>query len=97
MTILNAIFILILLILSFIAGLMLDNYYCKRASLEIKEALERQFVRLRVCADADDPVKPYGTPQVSPPVPKQPISQEFMDKLQQDGRAKTAFRKSDLS
>lgn len=91
MPILNAVIILCLLILSFIAGLRLDNYYHMKASAAQKDALERQFIRLRACADADDPVKPYGARPVL-----NPISQEFMDELQATGRAKTSFRKSDL-
>jgi hypothetical protein len=104
MTLVGNIAVLVSIILSFIAGLRLDNYYQTRAAAERKDALERQFVRLQARADADDPCKPYGTPRFSPPVPvtypaepAQPISEEFMTELQNNGRAKTSFRKSDLS
>ena len=104
MTIVGNIVVIVLFILSFISGLMLDNYYHTKAAASQKDALERQFVRLQARADADDPCKPYGTPRFSPPVPvtypaepAQPISEEFMTELQTNGRAKTSFRKSDLS
>lgn len=103
MTIVGNVTIVVLLVLSFIAGLRLDNYYHTRAAADRKDALERQFIRLQARADADDPCKPYGTPRFSPPIQlapteaTQPISEEFMSELQTKGRAKTAFRKSDLT
>jgi hypothetical protein len=101
MTLVNELSCLGLIVLSFIAGLRLDNYYRTRADAEKKDALERQFLRLRAHADADDPARPYGVPQMPQPIPvsetPQPISQEFMDELKTTGRAKTSFRKSDLT
>ena len=97
---LNNILVICLIIASFIAGLRLDNYYHTRAAADRKDALERQYVRLRANADADDPVRPYGTPQIVTPIPvsySAPISDEFMDELKTSGRAKTSFRKSDLA
>ncbi len=96
--------VICLIIASFIAGLRLDNYYHTRASISQKEALEKQFVRLRVNADADDPVRPYGTPQYFNPIPVQyypeprpVVDQNFMDELKTTGKAKKTFRKSDLT
>lgn len=105
MQILNNLIILTLIILSFIAGLRLDNYYHQKADLDRKEALEKQFVRLRAKADADDPVKPYGTPQIYQQIPvlynqgdsDGPLNEAFMNELHTNGRAKTTFRKSDLA
>ena len=104
MTTVGNILIAVLIVLSFIAGLRLDNYYHTRAAADRKDALERQFIRLQARADADDPCKPYGAPRFYPPIPvaypaepAQPISQEFMNELQTTGRAKTSFRKSDLT
>lgn len=97
---LNNILVIGLIVASFIAGLRLDNYYHTKAAISQKEALEKQFVRLRVNADADDPVRPYGTPQIVTPIPvsySAPISNEFMHELKTNGRAKTTFRKSDLA
>ena len=99
MTLVGNIAVLVGLILSFIAGLRLDNYYHTRAAFDKKDALERQFIRLQARADADDPCKPYGVRQFSQPVPvapTQPISPEFMAELQTNGKAKTSFRKSDV-
>ena len=99
MTTVGNILIAALLVLSFIAGLRVDNHYHQKADLDRKEALEKQFIRLRAKADADDPVRPYGTPQVLPPIPVNysahagPITQEFMDELKTTGKAKTSFRK----
>jgi len=96
---LNDIIVLCLIVLSFVAGLRLDNYYHEKAERERKDALERQFVRLRAKADADDPVRPYGTPQILQPIPINyqpqtgPITQEFMDELKATGKAKTSFRR----
>lgn len=89
-----------LIVLSFIFGLRLDNYYHTKATREQKEALEKQYIRLRANADADDPVRPYGTPQYSKSIPvsySNPITPDFMTKLHTTGRAKTSFRKSDLA
>ena len=89
MTFLCSLICLALIVLSFIAGLRLDNYYHTRFSISQKEALERQFMRLRAGMDADDPVRPYYNPQ--------PISPDFMRELRAKGKAKTSFRKSDLA
>ena len=45
--------------LFFLAGLFVANYYNDKASAGTKDALERQFLRLRAHADADDPCRPY--------------------------------------
>lgn len=107
MNILDNFLILSLIVLSFIAGLKLGEYYRNKAEAEKKEALEKQFLRLRVRADADDPVKPYGTPRCSPPMPvvyptgdydgDGPITEEFMTKLRENKQACTKFNKSDLA
>lgn len=97
--------VLVLLIISFASGIALDSRYHEKASMEVKEALEKQFLRLRAKADADDPCKPYGTPQIYSPIPLNtgdydgdgPINQSFMDQLKKTGKAKTAFRKSDIA
>lgn len=97
MNILTNLIILSAIVVSFIAGLKLDNYYHTKASAELKNALERQFVRLRAKADADDPCKPYFTYSEPIPLKQQPISNEFMTELHHTGKAKTSFRKSDLA
>lgn len=107
MQILDNLIILVLIVVSFILGLKLDAYYRDKADAERKEALEKQFIRLRAKADADDPVKPYGTPQVSAPIHVTyqtgdfdgdfPLNQEFMTRLKENGQASAKFRKSDLS
>ena len=104
MEILDTFLILLLILLSFIAGLRLDNHYHEIARRQEKEALEKQFLRLRARADSDDPCRPYGTPQVFAPVntgdfdgDAGPISESFMNELKTNGKAKTSFRKSDLT
>lgn len=105
MTILEYVVFSVLIVAAFIAGMRLDNYYQQKSAKEVKEALERQFVRLRAKADADDPCRPYGTPQWVQPIPLNtgdfdgdgPIGQEFMQELKTSGKAKTSFRKSDLA
>lgn len=96
---------LALIAVSFIAGVKMANWYNAKALQEIKDALERQFVRLRANADADDPGKPYLSPQTrfvpQQPIPnagdfdgdKQPIPPEFMEHLKQNGQAVTQLRK----
>lgn len=73
--------ILLLIILSFIAGLKLAGYYHKSALAEKECALQKQYARLRAGADADDPVGPYVSRQriVLPP--------EFEERLRENGRA----------
>lgn len=85
----------------------LERFYNREAQQSTKEALEKQFLRLRAKADADDPCKPYGTHQVIPFTPVKyntgdfdgdgPINQQFMDNLKATGRAKASFRKSDVA
>ena len=108
MQILDNLIIISLIVLSFIAGLRVDNRYHLNALNDRKDALERQFVRLRACSDADDPVKPYvrrcHAPQTNivTPIPvntgdtdgDQLINQQFMDHLQKNGRASTKLNKS---
>lgn len=106
MQILDNFLIIALHILCFISGLKLANYYNTKRETEVKDALERQFLRLRAHSDADDPCRPYGrqvsyqpiqlSPQPTEDDNLQPITQEFMDQLKQTGQAKTTFRKSDL-
>jgi hypothetical protein len=106
MQILDNLIIVSLIILAFIAGMKIDSRYHEREDISVKDALERQFLRLRAKADADDPCRPYGTPQVFHPIPKPtgdfdgdnfPIKQDFLDELKSTGRAKTTIRKSDIS
>jgi hypothetical protein len=98
---------MLLIILGFVSGILLDNYYQTKMKLSVKEALEKQFVRLKANADADDPCRPYGTTHFLEPIPMRfnqgdpdgdgPINEAFMDELHSKGRAKTSFRKSDLA
>ena len=73
--------VLVLIIVSFIAGLKLSGYYHKSALAEKEYALQKQYARLQARADADDPVAPY--------VPRQRVvlPPEFEDKLRETGRA----------
>lgn len=88
MQILDNLIILSLIILSFVAGMKLADWNNQKASAERKDALEKQYLRLRAKMDEDDPVKPYKYTQ--------PITPQFMNELRTKGKAKTAFRKSDL-
>ena len=45
--------------LFFIFGLLVANHYNDRAEFLKRDALEKQFLRLKAHADADDPCKPY--------------------------------------
>lgn len=106
MNILDNLIIFSLIVLAFLAGITTANRYNAKAKLEVKEALEKQFLRLKVHADADDPVKPYGTPQVVPikPIPVKYntgdydgdnlITPQFMEELRTNGRARTTLRKT---
>lgn len=68
---------LLFIILAFIAGLKLAGYYYRNAEADKKSALQRQYLRLMVHADADDPVGPY----------KFQLPPEFHTRLKQTGRA----------
>lgn len=70
-----------LIVASFIAGLKLSTWYYRQAEEDKRYALERQFLRLRASADADDPAGPY--------VPRRRIklSPQFEEKLKTNGRA----------
>lgn len=75
------ILVLLLIIGSFIAGLKLAGYYHRQATADREYALQKQYARLCVGADADDAVAPY--------VPREPIQlpPEFEEKFRQNGRA----------
>lgn len=102
MQILDNIIIISLIVAAFCLGMYIDSRYNRKAMLEQKDALERQFMRLRAKADADDPCKPYMAPRsywtqpVQIPVQpvEQPIDQNFMEHLQKNGRASTKLRNS---
>lgn len=104
MEILDTFLIIALHVLCFIAGVKLANYYNRLTRQEVKDALERQFVRLQARSDADDPCKPYvsrlkkfeptGDYDGDPP---SLFTTEMMDELKQNGKIKTKFRKSDLT
>ena len=81
MTAVDFAIVLILIILSFISGLKLSGYYHRKADAEREYALQKQYMRLRAGADADDPVAPY--------VPRQRVilPPEFERKLKQNRRA----------
>jgi hypothetical protein len=63
------------------AGLKLSGYYYRKTEAEREYALQKQYARLRACADADDPVAPY--------VPRRKIElpPEFEQQLKTNGRA----------
>ena len=108
MQILDNIIIIALIVSAFFTGMYISSRYHTKTSMAVKEALERQYLRLRAKADADDPCRPYFTPRVLHPIPKptgdydgdeelRPITSEFMDHLKENGRAATKFCKSDLA
>ena len=45
--------------LFFVFGLIIANHYNDKAECQKKDALERQYLRLKAHTDADDPCKPY--------------------------------------
>ena len=45
--------------LFFLFGMLIANHYNDRAEVMKRDALEKQFLRLRAHADADDPCRPY--------------------------------------
>lgn len=84
----------------------ISDRYNAQAEIKQKEALEKQYMRLKVYRDADDPCKPYLAPRAVPiPMTKlksgdfdgDPIPQSFIDELKATGKAKTSFRKSDVA
>lgn len=57
--ILDVLIVVTLMILSFVAGMTVANHYHNATKAEIKEALQRQYLRLQARMDADDPCGPY--------------------------------------
>ena len=112
MNILDNFLIIMLHVICFIAGMELANKFHREKDIAVKEALERQYLRLQTRSDADDPVRPYQheARQYFPPagniVPMPtgdydgdvgPITPQFMEQLKTTGKAKTAFKKADLA
>ena len=75
-----------MIIIAFTAGLKLSGYFYKRAEEEKEYALQRQFVRLKAGADADDPVGPYV------PRRKYQLPPEFGERMKQNGRATVSVK-----
>ena len=73
--------------LFFLAGLFVANYYNDKSAANTKDALERQFLRLRAHADADDPVKPYKSSVTVLP-------EGFEEQLRSNGQATAILSKS---
>ena len=59
-TFVTVLFIILLMIASFSAGIWLADRFHKRAQAEQKAALEKQYLRLKSGSDADDPCRPYS-------------------------------------
>ena len=105
MQILDNLIIVSLIVGAFFAGMYVSGRFNAKSAIEVKEALEKQYLRLRAKADADDPCRPYIAPRVLTPFPRptgdfdgdQPIGQSFMDELKTNGKAKTSFKKSDVA
>lgn len=72
---------LFLIICSFIAGLMLAERFHRQAEEDRRYALEKQYLRIKANADADDPVGPYVSKH------KMQLPPEFEEHLRQSGRA----------
>lgn len=72
---------LVMIVCSFIAGLKLSDRYYRQFEEDLRYALEKQYLRLIVKADADDPAAPY--------VPKRRVQlpPEFETRLKQNKRA----------
>lgn len=86
MGILDTFLILLIHVLCFVSGLALSDRYHREAKYEQKHALEQQYQRLMAGRDADDPCKPYVFNN-SDTDGDQFITQEFMDKLHENGAA----------
>ncbi len=102
MQIIDNLIIILLHILCFIAGMKIANYYSEREYDTVRAALEKQFVRLRLKIDADDPSRPFIPDKGFPKGDTdgdlvEYVSPQFMDELKTNGKAKTSFRKSDLT
>lgn len=72
---------LFIIICSFIAGLILAERFHRQAEEDRRYALERQYLRIKANADADDPVGPYVSKH------KMQLPPEFEKRLRQNGRA----------
>lgn len=72
---------------SFVFGLKTSDKYHEQKEYEVRQALQKQFVRLKANVDTDDPVQPYVAPE-----PKYAASREFMRRLKTNGSATEAVR-----
>lgn len=74
---------------SFFCGVRLSDRYHEQKEREIRNALQKQFVRLKAGVDSDDPVQPYVAPE---PEKKYSVSHEFIRRLRTNGSATEAVR-----
>lgn len=74
---------------SFIFGVRLSDRYHEQKEREIRNALQKQFVRLKAGMDSDDPIQPYTALE---PEKKYSVSHEFMRRLRTHGSATEAVR-----
>ena len=107
MQIIDNLLIMFIHVACFVTGIKLANWYNNRAHQQEKDALERQFLRLRANSDADDPCKPYMPRydcirSYTPAPPVQPtgemdgdnlISPDFIERLKENGKATQRLKK----
>ena len=97
MLIINVLLALVVATSFFLLGKKFSDDYHEQTQIQVNEALERQFLRLSVNMDADDPCKPYvahrqrrsqGISSVSGE-----LLTEFGQKMEKDGKATILIHK----
>lgn len=88
---LNVILALLLSSGFFILGVYFADRYHQETDIRVKEALEKQYLRLSCNMDADDPVRPYIAPRTRRTARTSTLSgellTEFKQKMNKDGKA----------
>lgn len=77
--------IILLVAVSYYAGMRTANWYNDRAAQEQKDALERQYARIRTGSDYYDPVGPYIRSRKTGFTPSQ--LEEVEERLKSNGSA----------
>lgn len=86
--------IILLIAVSYTLGMKTANWYNDKAFREQREALERQYLRLRAGTDYYDPVGPYkvrGIPLKSQKCFSPAQLEEFETRLKNNGSATVMF------
>lgn len=96
MMVINVLLALAVATAFFLLGKNFSDNYHEQAEIKLKEELERQYLRLSVNMDADDPCKPYIAPRyrrTGNSSARNELLSELVKKVNKDGQGTVLINK----